>query len=274
MSLIQIKDVSFIYPNGFTAVEKVSVTIDKGEKLAIIGQNGAGKTTAVKMMNGLLKPTIGDVVIDGLNTKDYTTAQISRHAGYVFQNPDDQLFHSDVYSEIAYGPKTMGLSVDEISSRVHKVAELVGIGEFLDENPYNLPFSTRKFVTIACVLVMDVDIVILDEPTAGQDHVGMVQISKLIDHLHEKKKTVITITHDMEFVVNNFERIIVMANKKIIADKNKKEIFWDKSVIEQSNIKQPYISELANDMNIGNNILSIDEFVDYVFSYKKEGAIV
>ncbi|GGP07703.1 energy-coupling factor ABC transporter ATP-binding protein [Oceanobacillus neutriphilus] len=274
MSFIQIKDVSFVYPNEFTAVHKISASIEKGEKLAIVGQNGAGKTTTVKMMNGLLKPTKGDIEIDGLNTKDYTTAQISRHVGYVFQNPDDQIFHSDVYSEIAYGPKTIGLSDDEISSRVYSVAELVGIDGFLDENPYNLPFSTRKFVTIACVLVMDVDVVILDEPTAGQDHVGMVQISKLIDYLQKKNKTVITITHDMEFVVNNFERVIVMANKQIIADKNKREIFWDNNVIEESNIKQPYISELANDMNMGNRILSIDEFVEHVFSNKKEGATV
>ncbi len=270
MSFIQIRDVSYTYPNGFMAVKRVSTNIEKGEKLAIVGQNGAGKTTTVKMMNGLLRPSKGDIFIDGLNTKGYTTAQISKRVGYVFQNPDDQIFHSDVYSEIAYGPKKKGLSEEEISNRVEKVAKLAGIDRYLDENPYNLPFSTRKFVTIACVLAMDVDVVILDEPTAGQDYVGMAQITKLINYLQKNNKTVITITHDMEFVVNNFERVIVMANKQIIADKNKRDVFWDFNVIEQSSIKQPYISELANSMSFESKILTIDEFVNYLFNSKKK----
>ncbi|MGY3718255.1 energy-coupling factor ABC transporter ATP-binding protein, partial [Sutcliffiella cohnii] len=274
MSFLQVRNVSFEYPNGFTAVENITTNIDRGEKLAIVGQNGAGKTTTVKMMNGLLKPTQGDVIIDGQNTKDYTTAQISKKVGYVFQNPDDQIFHSDVYSEIAYGPKTKGLTDDQVHDIVLEAAELSGIEEFLGENPYNLPFSTRKFVTIACVLAMDVDVVILDEPTAGQDYIGMIQISKIIESLVQRNKTVITITHDMEFVINNFERVIVMANKRIISDTNKREVFWDLEVIDQANIKQPYISALAKKLSVGDKVLSIDEFVASVLPpIKKEGAI-
>ncbi|GAA0485770.1 hypothetical protein GCM10008986_08860 [Salinibacillus aidingensis] len=268
MSFIEIQDVSFTYPNGFVAVKNISASIEKGEKLAIIGQNGAGKTTTVKMLNGLLKPTYGTITIDGQNMKGYTTAQIAKRLGYVFQNPDDQIFQSDVFSEIAYGLKKQGMTDDDIAERVRRAAQQAGIEGYLDENPYNLPYSTRKFVTIACVLAMEVEVVILDEPTAGQDYVGMQQIAKIINHLQEKNITVITITHDMEFVVKNFDRVIVMTNKRIAADKDKREIFWDFDVIEEANIKQPYISELAHLLRVEERILSIDEFVDSLLEMK------
>ena len=123
MGIIEFKDVSFQYPNGFSAVENVSFEINEGEAIAIIGQNGAGKTTTVKMINGLLKPTHGTVLIDGMDTKDYTTAQLSKIAGYVFQNPDDQIFHNNVEDEIRFGPKKQGLSEEEIENWLGMVKE-------------------------------------------------------------------------------------------------------------------------------------------------------
>ena len=125
MGIIEFKDVSFQYPNGFSAVENVSFEINEGEAIAIIGQNGAGKTTTVKMINGLLKPTHGTVLIDGMDTKDYTTAQLSKIAGYVFQNPDDQIFHNNVEDEIRFGPKKQGLSEEEIVNIINQVFEEV-----------------------------------------------------------------------------------------------------------------------------------------------------
>lgn len=264
MSFIELKNITFAYPNNYTAVENVSMSIEKGEAVAIVGQNGAGKTTTVKLMNGLLKPTKGEVIVDGWNTKEYTTAQVSRKVGYVFQNPDDQIFNSDVYKEVEFGPKNLGFTEVEVKNNVMKAVELTGINDLLDENPYNLPFSIRKFVTIASVLAMNTDAVILDEPTAGQDIYGMQKLSKLIADLKKENKTVITITHDMEFVVNNFDRVIVMAHKNKIYDGDKREVFWNKEILQDARLKQPYISSMANKLNIPGNILSISEFIDYL----------
>ncbi|WP_342431790.1 ABC transporter ATP-binding protein [Neobacillus sp. FSL H8-0543] len=261
MSFLTLDNVSYSYPNGFKAVENVSMSFKKGEAVAIIGQNGAGKTTAVKLMNGLLKPQEGNVTIDGWNTKDYTTAQISRKVGYVFQNPDDQIFHSDIYSEIEFAPKMLGLPPEKIKENVMKAAELAGVVPFLKEHPYNLPFSMRKFVTIASVLAMDSSVIILDEPTAGQDLLAMERLGAIIRTLTAEGKTVITITHDMEFVVNNFDSVIVMANRKKIAEGNKRDIFWNTEVLMESMLKQPHISRVSRTLQLEEKILSIDEMI-------------
>lgn len=264
MSYLSLNNVSFSYPNGFQAVQQVNMAFEKGESVAIIGQNGAGKTTTVKMMNGLLKPTSGQVIVDGWDTKDYTTAQISRKVGYVFQNPDDQIFHNDVYSEIEFGPKKLGLSKSVVKENVLRSAELAGVTKFLDENPYNLPYSMRKFVTIASVLAMDSNIIILDEPTAGQDPRSLEIISNMIKTLNNEGKTVITITHDMEFVANNFERVIVMANCQVIADRNKRDVFWDFDILEKALLSQPHMSKLAHALKIGDKVISREELISEI----------
>ncbi|WP_408011300.1 energy-coupling factor ABC transporter ATP-binding protein [Pseudalkalibacillus sp. A8] len=268
MSFLSLNNVTYSYPNGFKAVEDITMSFEKGESVAIVGQNGAGKTTTVKLMNGLLKPAEGDVVVDGWNTKNYTTAQISRKVGYVFQNPDDQIFHSDVYSEIEFGPKKLGLPPEKVKENVMKSAELAGVVPYLEENPYNLPYSMRKFVTIASVLAMDSSVIILDEPTAGQDLPAMERLGSIIKSLNQKGKTVITITHDMEFVVNNFERVVVMANRKKVSDENKRDIFWNFEVLKQSMLKQPHISRLSHSLQLGEKILNIDEMLHHLQKIK------
>ncbi len=256
-----LKDVSFSYPGDFLAVDNINMLIKGGENIAIIGQNGAGKTTTVKMMNGLLKPTKGDVLIGDLNTKDYTTAQISRYAGYVFQNPDDQIFHSTVESEIAFGPKMMKLSEAEVNKRVENALGLTNLTKVREENPYNLPLSIRKFVTIAAVIAMDTEILIFDEPTAGQDELGNKRLSEILRTLHSQNKTVITISHDMEFVVNNFKNIIVMAKKKVIKIGTPEEIFWDFKTLEKANLKQPIVSDICRNLNINHSVIQMDDAV-------------
>lgn len=263
MGYIQLKEVTFQYPNGFVAIDNISMNIEKGETVAIIGQNGAGKTTTVKLMNGLMKPAKGDVIVGDWNTKEHTTAEISRKVGYVFQNPDDQIFHNDVYSEIEFGPKKLGFTKEKVKENVIKAAELANVSGFLDENPYNLPFSTRKFVTIASVIAMDTDVLIFDEPTAGQDMVGMNTLTKLIKELKNEGKTIITITHDMEFVINNFERVIVMAHKNILEDNDKREVFWNHSILKEAMLKQSFISDLAYTSNINHKVLDVNEMVQY-----------
>ena len=245
MGIIEFKDVSFQYPNGFSAVENVSFEINEGEAIAIIGQNGAGKTTTVKMINGLLKPTHGTVLIDGMDTKDYTTAQLSKIAGYVFQNPDDQIFHNNVEDEIRFGPKKQGLS------------------EQMQENPYNLPLSIRKFVSIASVLAMDDKILILDEPTAGQDLIGIKRLENILTELKKENKTVVTITHDMEFAVNNFKKIFVMSRKNLLRVGNAKEIFSDDELLKDSMLKKTYMGNLCDKLKLDETAVTIEEFLKH-----------
>lgn len=259
---IEVRNASFAYPNGFVAIEELNLSIEDGEKVAIVGQNGAGKTTAVKLLNGLYKPSKGDVIIDAVNTKDRTTAQIARSVGYVFQNPDDQIFNSKVSIEIEYMPRYFKLQEKEIKERVDYAIELTGIGDYLNENPYDIPYPIRKFVTIASVLVTRPKYLILDEPTAGQDKYGIELLSRMIDQLQADGKTVITITHDMEFTVTNFNRIIVMAHANIIADGNAKDIFWDEDIISDARIKKPVIGELAKKLSLDSKILFCDELVN------------
>lgn len=256
------KNVSFSYPNGYLAVDDIELEIKGGENVAIVGQNGAGKTTAVKMMNGLFRPTKGEIRVGDMNTKDYTTAKISRMVGYVFQNPDDQIFHSTVESEVRFGPKTLKLELEEENRRVEEALKLTGMDIYREENPYNLPLSIRKFVTIAAVIAMGTDILIFDEPTAGQDVVGNQRLSEILKYLHKKEKTVITISHDMEFVAENFNRVIVMAKKKIIRSGTPREIFWDFETLEYAMLKQPYVSRVCRKLGIRDNIIDMDEAIE------------
>ncbi len=261
-----LKDVSFAYPNGYVAIEHINMNIKAGENIAIVGQNGAGKTTTVKLMNGLFKPTEGNVLVGDKNTKDYTTAQISRIVGYVFQNPDDQIFHSTVESEVAYGPKTLKLPESEVSERVEKALKITGMDEFRGENPFNLPLSTRKFVTIAAVIAMNTDILIFDEPTAGQDIEGNKRLSNILKILHERGKTVIIISHDMEFVVDNFDSVIVMAKKRVQKIGTPQEIFWDFNTLDQAMLKQPYVSRVCKSLGIEGDVVTMDQAVKRIMS--------
>lgn len=264
MSYIRMKDVSFEYPGGFLAVDNINIEIEKGENLAIVGQNGAGKTTTVKMLNALERPTKGDVLIGDMNTKKYTTAQVSRVVGYVFQNPDDQIFHSTVISEVEFGPKMMKLPPEQVAKQVDYALKITGLEKFRETNPYDLPLSIRKFVTIAAIIAMDTEVVIFDEPTAGQDLQGNRYLSEILKTLSAQGKTIITISHDMEFVAANFSRVIVMANKKVVTSGTPKEIFWNFDALEKAKLKQPYISRLCSELGIEGNIITMDEAVDAI----------
>lgn len=258
---LEIKNAGFSYPNGYTALENINLTIDSGELVAIVGQNGAGKTTCVKLMNGLHKPTSGDVIVDGINTKEKTTAAIARMVGYVFQNPDEQIFNNTVKAEIEYMLRYYKFSEEEIKSRLDYVVELTGIANYLDSNPYEIPFPIRKFVTIASVIATKPRHIILDEPTAGQDLRGDRILADIVKRLQADGITVVTITHDMEFAIANFPRIIAMAHKNVIADGTAKDIFWNEKVVSDSKIRKPVMGELAKALAMDGQILTIDEMV-------------
>lgn len=264
MKVIELQNVSFSYPNGCLAVEDVSMDFEEGEAVAIIGQNGAGKTTAVKLMNNLYQPTKGTVLVKGEDTRKFTTAQVAKKVGYVFQNPDDQIFQSEVQKEIRYAAKANKIPEKEAKQWFETGVTLTGLQDSLGENPYNLPLSIRKFVTIASVIAFNPEVIILDEPTAGQDLCGLSRLAHLISELKRMGKTVITITHDMDFVIENFERVIVMANKRKIADGSRKDIFLNKTVLEEAALKQPAICAIADKLGFDQDILTEDELLQAI----------
>ena len=170
---LELREVSFQYPAGVLALDGISLSIGSGEAVALIGENGAGKTTLAKLLNGLLRPTSGTVLVGEDDTRRYTPAQLSRHVGFVFQNPDDQLFARTVRDEVAFGPRNQRVSAGEVRARVDHALDDVGLGSAIDRHPYDLTAPERKRVALAAALAMQTPALILDEPTIGQDSGGV-----------------------------------------------------------------------------------------------------
>lgn len=263
MAYLEMRDVSFTYPNGHLAVDNINLFMERGEKIAFIGENGAGKTTTAKLMNGLLKPTRGDVFIDGVSTKGKTTATIARKVAYVFQNPDDQIFNQEVYSEIAYTPKHFKVDKNVMKERIRKAVKMTGLKKYVNENPYNISYAYRKLVTIAAAIAADPDVFVLDEPTACQDRHGIMLLSEIVDQLTKEGKLVITITHDMEFVAENFDRTVCMADKHILMDDKTSKVISNEQVMKKAALKKPQVSLLASRMGYEEIIRSKD-FLDII----------
>jgi len=260
--LIDVRQVGFSYPNGVEAVRDVSLTVEAGESLAIIGQNGAGKTTLAKLINGLLKPTSGEVWLGGELTKKWTAARTARCVGYVFQNPDDQIFNKSVRAEVSYALSRLKVTGDDATKRVDDALALTGLTKQADTNPYDLPLSVRKFITIASVVALDTDVVLLDEPTAGQDLIGLNRLIAILRELRNRNKAVITITHDMEFVSQNFARTVVMANRQVLDDGPTDHVFYDRKALRQAMVNEPAFVQVARCFAGTTAGLSMDALVD------------
>ncbi len=206
------------YPSGIEAVRGVSLTIEPGEAVAILGQNGSGKTTLVKHLNGLLRPASGRVLLDGQPTDDRSIAQLAATVGFVFQNPDEQLFERSVEREVAFGPRNLGVPPAEIADRVTRSIDAVGLADQRATNPYDLDLSRRKLVALAGILAMDPAVMVLDEPTTGQDAEGVARVGAVVDAMRGAGRSIVAITHDMEFAASRFGRIVVMRDGLIVAD--------------------------------------------------------
>ena len=261
---IELNNASFTYPDGSRAVESVNLTIHDGERVAIVGQNGAGKTTTVKMMNGLLKPSSGTVTVNGELTSKRTTASTAKTVGYVFQNPDDQIFGSDVRGELEYMPRYHKWDDAKREARVARAADLTGIAQHFAVNPNDLPFAIKKFVAIGAILVGECKYVILDEPTAGLDSHGLALLNRMIDQLEAEGISVITITHDMRFVVESFSRVVVMANRTVIADGTATDVFGDDAILAEAKLKRPEVAQLARDLGLSRTALRLDDVLPLI----------
>ena len=219
------------YPNGVQAIRDVDVTIKQGEIVSVVGQNGSGKTTLVKHFNGLLKPTDGDIIVGDLNTREHPVGLLAESVGYVFQNPNHQIFAASVHEELSFGLKNIGLGESEIETKVKEIAEEFLLTEYLELNPYRLGFSLRKTVGMASIIAMEPDVVILDEPTTGQDYSGVKTIKDSILKLKSEGKSVVVVSHDMPLVAEETDRVLVMCNTELIFDGPPADLFINKAIL-------------------------------------------
>ena len=210
--------VSFAYPDGTQALDGIDLEIAEGVRLGIVGQNGSGKSTLVRQLNGLLRPTSGTVELFGKPTAGAHVATLARTVGLAFQNPDRQIFASSVRAEVAFGPRNVGRKGARLEAAVSGALEAVGLDGDAATNPYDLGYSRRKLLALASILAMETPLVVLDEPTTGQDAHGIARIQRIVANLAAAGRTVITISHDMRFVAESFERVVVMRDGRIILD--------------------------------------------------------
>jgi energy-coupling factor transport system ATP-binding protein len=243
--MIKVNHLCFNYPNGPAVLDNLNFEVRKGEFVALIGQNGAGKTTLLKQFNGLLKPSSGEVLIDLVNTKDATTGVLARKIGYLFQNPDHQIFLPTVAGEIGFGPGNLGLTKPEVARRVAEAAERVGLTAYLTENPLFLSKGQRQRVAFASLLAMGPEVLVLDEPTTGQDYREGIEIMEMVRELHQAGHTVIFVTHDMELVAQYAKRVIVLARGRILADDICRNVFYQPEILQATNLFPPQIARLV-----------------------------
>ncbi len=264
--VIRINDLWFTYPNGVNALRGVNLTVTRGEIIALIGENGAGKTTLAKHLIGLLKPTKGKVEVFGIDTRKTTVASLARRVGFVFQNPDYQLFAETVWDEVAFALKNFNFSEEEIKKRVKETLERFDLLKYEKVSPLALSGGERKRVAIASVICYDPEILILDEPTIGQDQLQKNRISELIREFADEGKTIIIITHDMDFIADIEPRIVLLSKGKILADGSARDILSNLSLLEAAHLTPSQVGYLSwllsRHGNFPHNIIKVSEFVE------------
>ena len=274
-NIIEIKNVTYEYTDDetvHTAVKNLSLDIEKGSFTVILGHNGSGKSTLAKMLNGLNKPTYGDVFVDGINTKDEETEiEVKRKVGMVFQNPDNQLVASIVEEDVAFGPENLGFEPDVIRERVDEALKAVGMYEFRKSTPHKLSGGQKQRIAIAGIIAMEPECLVLDEPTAMLDPKGRREIiSTLLKLNKEKGITVILITHYME-EAENADRVVVMNDGEIISNGRPRDIFKNVELLKSVGLDVPQTTELLyelqkNGFEVTTNVISIKETADMIAS--------
>jgi energy-coupling factor transporter ATP-binding protein EcfA2 len=264
-SIISLSNVSYSYPDGTAALKDVNLEFAKGEFAAIIGQNGSGKTTLVKHIVGLLRPSVGEVRIFGMKTSEMSVKEIATKVGYVYQNPDHQLFCQTVYEECAYGLKNLGLTELEIRRRVGEILEKVRLHELENTDTFLLGKGQRQRLAIASTLVMNPEVIIVDEPTTGQDMVQSTSIMELLKSLHAEGRTVIIVTHNMRLVAQYAERVVVMHAGRVVLDGDVKIVFSQVEKLREALITPPQITQLGQLMSGGSvTPLTVEEMAEMV----------
>ena len=270
MTEIRLDGLGHVYPSGVRALDGVSLTIPAGERTALIGQNGSGKTTLVRHWNGILRPTDGRVLLDGADAAGRTVAQLARIVGLVYQNPDRQIFASSVRSEVAFGPRNVGLSGAALRTAVDEALAATGLHDEAATNPYDLGSSRRKLLALASVLAMGTPVLVLDEPTTGQDERGVAIVSQVIDAVAAAGRTVVVISHDMGFVAERFERVVAMRLGRVVLDGAPAEVFArDAWATLHSTFVEPPLAAIVGD-RLGLGSTPTDDALVAALRYRAE----
>ena len=243
--VIQIQALTHTYPGGIEALSGISLEIHPGELVAIIGQNGSGKSTLVKHLNGLLLPSSGSVNVNGVDTRAMRIEQLARQVGYVFQNPDHQIFCDSVEEEIRFGLKNLGLSAGEQEERIAAALEFVGLQEKRTLHPFTLGKGERQKVAVASILAIAPPVICIDEPTTGLDWSGAQRMMELIGELHRKGHTIVMITHQMELVAGWAQRVLLLHHGRLLLDGSPAEVFQEADLLRQSAVMPAPLSRLV-----------------------------
>ncbi len=257
-TVLETKNLNYVYPDGTHALKDVNIAIEKGEKVAVMGPNGAGKSTLFSHFNGLVEATSGSVEVCGktiIHDKN-ELSEVRQKVGIVFQNPNDQLFAPSVEEDVAFGPMNLGLSHEEVKQRTSEALKMVGMKGYEKKAPYHLSGGQQKRVAIAGIIAMKPEIMILDEPTAGLDPKGVEQVLNIINKLHENGMSIIISSHDVEIINEFAEKIFVLKDGQIIETGTPNEIFSNHELLKKAHLKPPKLAQLLKMLN--ENGLNVD----------------
>ena len=251
--MIEISGLVHVYPEGTRALDGVDLHVAPGEALAIVGQNGSGKSTLVRHLNGLLRPTAGTIRIDGRDAAERKVADLAAIVGLAFQDPDQQIFAGRVRAEVAFAPRNFGLRGAVLEAAVDEALAAVGLVEMADTNPYDLGYSRRKLLAIASVIAARTPVVVLDEPTTGQDLRGTSRVRRIVGDLAAQGRTVIAITHDMRFAAETFGRIVVMRDGRVVLDGAPTVVFAESAwpVLASTYLEPPLAARVGARLGVG-----------------------
>jgi len=261
------RNVDFSYDDGTEALHSVTLDVWRGEHIALVGGNGSGKTTIAKLLNGLLRPSRGHVLVKGNDAAKESVAALSRTVGYAFQNPDHQLFCSTVAEEVLFGPKNLGFADAKAVEKADRALSLMSIGHLKDKAPLSLSLGDRRRVSVASVIAMDPEVLVLDEPSTGLDAGEAAELMRALDGLNQEGKTIILITHEMRLVAEHSERVLVMAHGHVVLDCRTRVAFSEPEALHESGLIPPAAIQLAHrlsDFGVSPEVLTVDELAEEV----------
>ncbi|MFX0057038.1 MAG: energy-coupling factor ABC transporter ATP-binding protein [Candidatus Hodarchaeota archaeon] len=266
------KDVGYVYPNGTRALNQINLVVNKGEFVAIMGQNGAGKTTLIRTLNGLLRPTSGKIFLNGKDISSRTVANLSKTVGIVFQNPMHQLFSNTIEEEIKFSLKNLDITKEQIQVRTQAILSKFNLEKYKARSPFNLSGGEAKKLALACIICRNPEILIFDEPTLGQDAKEIKFIIDLIKSERKAGKTIIIVTHNIEFSLEYIPRTILMSNGHIITDGPTRKILINKNLVSKTSLILPQIFQFKNylkdiGINIPENLYKQKEIVNFLNQY-------
>ncbi|MDR7812121.1 energy-coupling factor ABC transporter ATP-binding protein [Lacrimispora sp.] len=246
--LLQAENLSYSYGQGNQVLKKINFTVKKGEKIAVLGSNGAGKSTCFLNLNGVLRPESGQIRYRGKEIGKKDLNELRKNVGIVFQDADSQIIASTVFAEVSFGPVNLKLPKEEVKRRVETALDCMNLMPMKDRPPHYLSGGEKKRVSIADIIAMESEVVIFDEPTASLDPVNVEMLEGVLDKMNEMGKTLLISTHDVDFAYRFADRAVIFSGGRIIADGPVREVFEDDEVLNQANLKRPILLEVYNSL--------------------------